>query len=193
MHTRRVLIIATAMLMASQAYALTAYEKNHGCDHEFGNCPDQGAGGGGGGGGGGGNDASSYTGAWVYEGSLWESFEDSQGGFDIETNLSNGKKTVHMGNVAAFLIKPPPPNSNMKRSGLFYGAMAPAQTLAQAQAKKKAADAAAKAFQEKMAAQDAADNKAAADKAKADAVYKGPAISAAPGVQTSLSNARKKP
>lgn len=79
---------------------------------------------------------SDYTGAWIYEGSLWESFEDSQGGFDIETNLSTGKKTVHMGNVAAFLIKPPPPNSEMKRSKLVYGPMASAQTLAEA--KKKA-------------------------------------------------------
>lgn len=189
MHTKRVLIAVAAVWMASQAYAITAYEKNHGCNHEVGDCPDQN--GGGGGGGGGGSEGSSYTGAWIYEGSLWESFEDSQGGFDIETNLSTGKKTVHMGNVAAFLIKPPPPTNKMKRSGLVYGAMAPAQTLAQAQAKKKAADA--KAFQDKMAAQDAADNKAAADKAKADAVYKGPAINAAPGTQTSLSNARKKP
>jgi hypothetical protein len=198
MHAKRVLTIAAALLMASQAYALTAYEKNHGCNHEVGDCPDQ-NGGGGGGGGGGGNDASSYTGAWVYEGSLWESFEDSQGGFDIETNLSTGQKTVHMGNVAAFLIKPPPPTNKMKRSGLAYGAMTPAQTLAQAKKKAAEAAAAAKAFQEKMAAQDAADNKAAADKAQAEAAVRsnragtGQSLTKAPQPQVSASSPQRKP
>jgi len=150
-----------ALLITSQAYALTAAEKNHGCPPDT-ECPFGGGNSGGGGG-------SSYTGAWIYEGSLWESFEDSQGGFDIETNLSTGKKTVHMGNVAAFLIKPPPPNAEMKRSKLVYGPMAPAQTLAEAKKKaeqEKAQAAAAKAAADKAAAAAA---KAAADKAAANA------------------------
>ena len=32
--------------MSSQAFALTPYEKSHGCNHEVGDCPDQGGGGG---------------------------------------------------------------------------------------------------------------------------------------------------
>lgn len=156
------LAMLAALMVAGQSWALTAYEKQHGCNNEAGDC----AGGGGAGqGGGGGYEPSSYTGAWIYGGSLWESFEDSQGGFDIETNMSTGKKTVHMGNAGAFLIKPPPANSNMKRSALAYGAMAPAQTLAQA--KKKAEEEKAK-----KALAEAAAKKAAEDKAVAEAIQK---------------------
>ncbi len=168
MNTKHVLAIA-ALLITSQAYALTAEQKNHGCPPET-ECP---FGGGSGSGGGGGSD---YTGAWIYEGSLWESFEDSQGGFDIETNLSTGKKTVHMGNVAAFLIKPPPPNSEMKRSKLVYGPMASAQTLAEA--KKKAEQEKAQAAAKKAQEEAAAAKKAAEAKALAEAVQKAGGVGA---------------
>jgi hypothetical protein len=193
MNTKNVLVIA-ALLITSQAYALTAAEKNHGCPPDT-ECPF-----GGGNSGGGGSD---YTGAWIYEGSLWESFEDSQGGFDIETNLSTGKKTVHMGNVAAFLIKPPPPNSEMKRSKLVHGPLAPSQSLAETKkkaeqkaqaeaiAKKAAAD---KAAADKLAAEKAAAEKLAAEKAAAlkAANYAGPPLSTSPAAGLSQA-ARKKP
>lgn len=171
------LALLAALMMAGQSWALTAYEKQHGCNNDGEGC----AGGGGAGqGGGGGNQTSAYTGAWIYEGSLWESFEDDQGGFDIETNMSTGKKTVHMGNAGAFLIKPPPPHHEMKRSSLVYGAMAPAQTLAQAKkkaeeekAKKALAEAAAKkAAEDKAIADAAAAKKAAEAKAVAEAIQK---------------------
>lgn len=160
MNTKHVLAIA-ALLITSQAFALTAIQKQQGCDGDVGNCS------GGLGPAGGGGDGSAYTGAWIYGGSLWESFEDSQGGFDIETNMSTGKKTVHMGNAGAFLIKPPPANSEMKRSKLVYGPMVSAQTLAEAKKKaeqeKAQAAAAQKAQAEAVAAKKAADAKAAAE------------------------------
>jgi len=172
------LALLAAMSVAGQSWALSAYEKHMGCNHEVGNCPDQG------GGGGGGDGASSYTGAWIYAGSLWESFEDKQGGFDIETKLATGEKIVHLGNVAGFLIKPPPPNSNMKRSALVYGALTSAQTLAETKKKAEA---------EKLAAAAKAAADAAAAANKAAAVYQGPAIGSQPAGGGMVATARKKP
>lgn len=171
-------ILAT-MLVAGHAWALSAYEKNHSCNNEVGGCSEQG--------GGGGVGNSSYVDAFIAEGSLWELFSDSEGGFTIETDLSTGKKSVHIGEKAAFLIKPPPANSNMKRSALVYGAMAPAQSAAQA---KQKADA--KKAQEAAAAKAAADAAAAAAN-KAAAVYNGPAIGTQPAGGGMVLNARKKP
>lgn len=169
MNTKHVLAIA-ALLITSQAFALTAIQKQQGCDGDVGNCS------GGLGPGGGGGDSSAYTGAWIHSGSLWESFEDSQGGFDIETNLSTGKKTVHMGNAGAFLIKPPPPNSEMKRSKLAYGPLASMQTLAEA--KKKAEQEKAQAAAKKAQEEAAAAKKAAEAKAVAEAIQKAGGVGA---------------
>jgi hypothetical protein len=181
MNTKHVLAIA-ALLITSQAFALTAIQKQQGCDGDVGNCSS-----GLGPAGGGSGEASSYTGAWIYGGSLWESFEDSQGGFDIETNMSTGKKTVHMGNAGAFLIKPPPANAQMKRSQLVHGPLVPALTLAEA--KKKAeqekaqaaaaqASGAAAAAAQKAQAEAAAAKKAAEAKALAEAVQKAGGVGA---------------
>lgn len=153
------LAILAALMMAGQSWALTAYEKQHGCNNDGEGC----AGGGGAGqGGGGGYESSQYVAAFISEGSLWEMFSDSQGGFTIETDLGSGKKKVHIGEKAAYLIKPPPANSQMKRASLVYGAMAPA--LSAEAAKKKAEEEKAKKAQaEAAAAQKAAENKAVAD------------------------------
>lgn len=180
MNTKHMLAIA-ALLITSQAFALTAIQKQQGCDGDVGNCSS------GLGPAGGGGDGSAYTGAWIYGGSLWESFEDSQGGFDIETNMSTGKKTVHMGNAGAFLIKPPPANPQMKRSLLVHGPLVPAQTLAEA--KKKAeqekaqaaaaqASGAAAAAAQKAQAEAVAAKKAAEAKALAEAVQKAGGVGA---------------
>jgi hypothetical protein len=197
MNTKHLLAV-TALLISSQGWALTAQQKNMGCPPDT-ECPFNSLNAPGGGGG----EMSVFTGSWMYGGSHWESYEDSQGGFDIETT-PDGKVKVHMGNAGAFLIKPPPKKSEMSRSKLAAGAFSPALTLAQT--KKKAEDekaaAAAKAAQEaaaKAAAEKAA--KAAADKAAADAaaankaaaVYTGPALSAQPAGGGVVLGARKKP
>ncbi|WP_431096208.1 hypothetical protein [Polaromonas aquatica] len=155
MNTKHVLAIA-ALLITSQAFALTAHQKQQGCDGDVGNCSS-----GLGPAGGGSGEASQYVSAFISEGSLWEMFADSQGGFTIETELSGGKKKVHIHDKAAYLIKPPPANSQMKRSALVYGPMAPALS---AEAAKK------KAEQEKAQAAAAAAKKAAEAKALAEAV-----------------------
>lgn len=198
MNTKHVLAVA-AVLISSQAFALTAHQKHMGCTNEGANCGVGASTGGGVGGG----EAARYTQAYIIMGSLWETYEDSQGEFDIETNLSTGKKTVHFGGKAAFLIKPPPANSNMKRSALVHDALAPAPTLAQAQAKKKADEEKAKAA---AAAKVAADNasagaaataaaklaadKAAAEAAKAPRVY---TVNAAPAGGGAMQGALIKP
>jgi hypothetical protein len=163
--------IMAALMMAGQSWALTAYEKNHGCNTEGEGCANGSLGGGGGG-----NVTATPTEVWVYGGSVWEGYEDSEGGFEIETNLSTGKKTVHFVDKAALLIKPAPPREKMKRSELVYGTLVTAESLAQAkkkaeeakaqaaaQASGAAAAAAQKAQAEAVAAKKAADAKAAAD------------------------------
>lgn len=158
MKLKHIALLA-ALMMAGQSWALTAYEKQHGCNNEGEGC----AGGGGAGqGGGGGYEPSQYVSAFISEGSLWEIFSDSKGSFTIETELSGGKKKVHMGVNAAYLIKPPPANAQMKRASLVYGAMAPALTTEAA--KKKADEEKAKKAQAEAAAaaQKAAENNAAA-------------------------------
>ena len=152
------------VLAASQASALTAIQKQQGCDGDVGNCS-----GGLGPAGGGSGEYSTYASAYIIAGSLWETFYDSKGDYDIETNLTTGKKTVHMQDKAAFLIKPPPPKDQMKRSALVYGPLMPAQTLAQA----KQADEAEKAQKAAAAAK-----KAAEDKAVADAIQKAGGVGA---------------
>jgi hypothetical protein len=181
MNTKHVLAIA-ALLITSQAFALTAIQKQQGCDGDIGNCSS-----GLGPAGGGSGEAATYNTAYIILGSLWESFEDSQGEFEIETNLTTGKKTVHFGGKAAFLIKPAPPTTQMKRSQLAYGALASAQTLAEA--KKKAeqekaqaaaaqASGAAAAAAQKAQAEAAAAKKAAEAKALAEAVQKAGGVGA---------------
>jgi hypothetical protein len=187
MNTKHILAV-TALLFSAQGWALTAQQKNMGCPPDT-DCPFNSLNAPGGGGG----EMSVFTGSWMYGGSHWESYEDSQGGFDIETT-PDGKVKVHMGNAGAFLIKPPPKGSEMTRSKLVMGAFSPAPTLAQAkkkaeqeQAAKIAQEAAAKAAAEKAA-------KAAAEAAnKAAAVYTGPALNAQPAGGGVLLGARKKP
>ena len=156
-------LLLVIVLAASQAAALTANQRYKGCTEDgtgcgFGDSAGQSPNGGG--------DYSTYAQAYIIAGSLWETFYDKQGDYDIETNLTTGKKTVHMSDKAAFLIKPPPPNHLMKRSALVYGPLMPAPTLAQAKeaaakvAGAAAAGAAAQAASQKAAA-DAAANKAA--------------------------------
>jgi hypothetical protein len=189
MNTKHILAV-TALLISSQGWALTAQQKTMGCPPDV-ECPFNSLNAPGGGG-----EMSVFTGSWMYGGSHWESYEDSQGGFDIETT-PDGKVKVHMGNAGAFLIKPPPKGSEMSRSKLVTGPFSPALTLALA--KKKAEDekaaAAAKAAQE-AAAKAAAEKSAklAAEAAnKAAGVYTGPALSAQPDGGGVVLGARKKP
>ena len=196
MNFKTTLALAT-LLAASQASALTAYERHMGCTNEGAGC---GAGASNGGGVGSGSGNASYDNAFISEGSLWEGFSDKDGFFYIETNMSTGKKSVHVHDKAAMLIKPPPAKENMRRDALVHGPMAPAMTAEQA--KQKAAENAAKAAGAAAAgaAAQAAGQKAAADaaanKATQQALANPPGMvvtAAQPVGMASPSTARKKP
>jgi hypothetical protein len=137
------LAILAALLVAGQSFALTAYQKQHGCNNEGEGC----AGGGGAGpGGGGSNQSYDYEEAFIYDGKLWENFKgkDDNDRFTILTDLKTNKKTVIGAEGSAYrLIGTPPPNSDMKRSELVLGEKVSAMTMAQA--KKKEAEEKAKA------------------------------------------------
>lgn len=177
MKLKQLALLATLMV-AGQSWAMTPYEMLHSCDHFSGNCPDQSGGGGSGSGGGISNEASSYVSAFISEGSLWEIFSDSKGSFTIETELNGGKKKVHFVDNAAYLIKPPPANPQMKRSALVYGALAPAMTAEQAKKKADEQKAQAAAAAQKAQADALAAKKAAEAKALAEAVQKAGGVGA---------------
>jgi hypothetical protein len=159
MNTKHVLAV-TALLITSQAYALTAYEKNHGCNHEVGDCAF--GGNGSGGGGGGGSDPGPATSMGVFgtaDGGMVEFFTDSQGEWWVETS-KNGDVQVGFDQDYGPKTKKKLPQGS-KRPKYQAGEMTkgPAKTFAAAKA------AAAKAAADKAAAAAA---KAAADKAAAD-------------------------
>jgi hypothetical protein len=180
MKTKSVLAIA-ALLITSQAYALTAYEKKIGCNHEVGDCPEQG-----GGGGGADPGQSTYLGSTPYgDGGRTDYFTDNFGEWWVTSFDDGSVQTGHDQDYGPKMkiIKP------TKRPSYKPGEMTkgPKRTFALAQQAAAAKAAADKATADKKAAE------AAAAAMKAAAVYTGKPISAQPGVTGMVQGARKKP
>ncbi|MDB5966595.1 MAG: hypothetical protein JWQ72_3095 [Polaromonas sp.] len=191
-----VLAIA-AVLFTSQAFALTAYEKNHGCSGDVGDC----AFGGGNSGGGGGGDPGPATSMGAFgtaDGGMVEFFSDSQGEWWIETSKNGDVQVGFDQDYGPKTKKKLPKGSKRPKYQAAEMTKGPVKTVAAAQATAKAlAD---KAAADKAAADKAAADKAAADKLAADkaaalkaANYAGPTISASPGATGMAPAARKKP
>jgi hypothetical protein len=184
MNAIRVLALA-AFFMTSQAYALTAYEKNHGCNHDVGDCPDQGTSGGGGGGDYG---PSGFLGS-VSDGNggTVDFYSDSGGEWWVE-NHSDGTSQVGWDESAGpKMHKKMPQQSGGKRPKYTKAMMTPAAKKSYAAAQQKAAADAAKAAADKAAA-----DKAAAEKA-AKYANEHPTVPLATGGAVSSPGARKKP
>jgi hypothetical protein len=190
MNTKHVLVVA-ALLITSQAYALTAAQKNHGCPPDT-ECP---YGGGNSGGGGGDPGPATSMGAFGTEdGGMVEFFSDSQGEWWIETS-KNGDVQVGFDQDYGPKTKKKFPQGS-KRPTYQAGELTkgPVKTFAAAKQKAAAKAAADKAAADKVAAEKAAAEKIAAEKAAAlkAANYAGPPVSTGPAVGVSPA-ARKKP
>ena len=159
------ILAAATVLITSQAHALTAYEKNHGCNHEVGDCPDQGGGGGGGGG-----EPSNYMGSFPYgDGGRTDFFHDSQGEWWV-TTFEDGSVGYGFDNYYGPKLKKKAPTKNEKPKRPKFApgeaTKGPLKTFAssQADAAKVAADKKAKAdalaAAEKKAAEEAKQKKA---------------------------------
>lgn len=189
MNTKHVLAIA-AILITSQVYALTAYEKNHGCPGG-----DVGCSGGTGGGGGGGGDygASGLMGVFSDgNGGTVEFYSDAGGEWWVENHADGTSQVGWDESAGPQMYKKMPNQSGAKRPKYSKAEMTAA-------AKKSSANYQAKAAAE--AAKKAAADKAAADKAaaeKAAAAKKAPhqnslATGSKPAASGVVLNARNKP
>jgi hypothetical protein len=187
------ILALTAVLAVSQASALTAIQKQQGCNGDIGNCPSgEGPAGGGGGG------QSTFLYSVMVGDTHWETYSDADGEWDIETKPDGTQKVYFWDNApkSAMLVKKPPAGAK-KRSLLVTGPFSPSLSKAQIQAKAEAeakanaakaagaaaAGAAAQAAAQKAAA-DAAANKAAAEAAAKQA--SGPRQAATPGTPALL-------
>lgn len=182
-------LAVAALLLTSQAFALTAYEKNHGCSGDTGDC----AFGGGNSGGGGGGDpgpATSMGSFGTADGGTVEFFTDSQGEWWIETSKNGDVQVGFDQDYGPKTKKKLPKGSKRPKYQASEMTKGPVKTLAAAQQA-----AAAKAAADKAAADKAAAEKLAADKAAAlkAANYSGPAISSSPAAVGVSPGVRKKP
>ena len=175
MIARSVWVIAF-ILMGTQAFALTANEKSHGCNHEVGDCPDQNGGGGGGG-------ESNTNIVNIYDG-YWIAADGKSAGYDDWTTVAKkGSNTAG----SAFKIIPgkKPDFANLPMAkGLTPQAFKDYLAAKKAAEDKAAAEAAAKAAAAK-AATEAAN--------KAGGVYTGPAIVSQPAGGGTVARGRTKP
>jgi hypothetical protein len=188
MKTKHVLVVA-ALLITSQAYALTAAQKNHGCPPDT-ECPF-----GGGGSGGGGGPATSMGVFGTEGGGMVEFFTDADGEWWVETSANGDVQVGFDQDYGPKTKKKWIKGSKRPTYQASEMTKGPIKTLEAAKQKAAAAKAAAdKAAADKAAAEKAAADKLAADKAAAlkAATYSGPPVSTGPA--TGLSPAgRKKP
>jgi hypothetical protein len=185
MHAKHALAIAV-ILITSQTWALTAYEKNHGCSGDTGDCA---FGGGNSGGGGGGADygPSGWMGSFSDgKGGTVDFYTDAGGEWWVENHADGTSQVGWDESAGPQMLKKFPKQPGAKRPKYGKAEMTPA-------AKKTLADAQQKAAAAKAAADKAAAEAAAAAAKKAAAVYTGPAISSRPAGVGVVSSSRAKP